>query len=409
MKVLHVNYYDLKGGAAIGVNRLHNALLDKGLESKILVSEKTSNDEKIIGPVSTLEQLKNQARISLARFVKRNLMKTSNKETFSFNYLNTNILDKINNFDSDLVHLHWIGNEMVSISQLKKIKKPIVWTFWDMWPICGAEHHSSDNRHIEGYNNNNRPENESGLDLNKIVWNNKKKNLNFDFIITTPSQWFFEIVKKSFLFKDKEIHHIPLNIDCSIWRKRDKNLAKEIFDIDTKKKVLLFGSATSTDDRKGFDFLIKLFKEKKLNNYQLLIFGEKPKNLKKLEVDYKYLGRIKDSHTLTLLYSLADILLMPSKIELFGQIGMEANACGTPAIIFENTGASDYIKHKFNGYISKYLDVEDFKQGIDYIINDENNYETISQNCQKYIKDNFNNESISSKFIEIYKKLIKKK
>ena len=237
MKVLHVNYYDLKGGAAIGVNRLHNALLDKGLESKLLVSEKTSNEEKIIGPVSTLEQLKNQARISLARFVKRNLMKTSNKETFSFNYLNTAILDKINNIDTDLVHLHWIGNEMISISQLKKIKKPIVWTFWDMWPICGAEHHSSDNRHIEGYNNNNRPENESGFDLNKIIWNNKKKNFNFDFIITTPSQWFLEIVKKSFLFKDKEIHHIPLNIDCSIWRQRDKNLAKEMFDINTKKKI----------------------------------------------------------------------------------------------------------------------------------------------------------------------------
>ena len=87
MKVLHVNYYDHKGGASIGVNRLHKALLNQGLDSKILVSEKNSNDEKIIGPKSTLEELVNQIRISLSRFIKRNLTKTDNKETFSFNYL----------------------------------------------------------------------------------------------------------------------------------------------------------------------------------------------------------------------------------------------------------------------------------------------------------------------------------
>ena len=82
MKVLHVNYYDHKGGASIGVNRLHKALLNQGLDSKILVSEKNSNDEKIIGPKSTLEELVNQIRISLSRFIKRNLTKTDNKETF---------------------------------------------------------------------------------------------------------------------------------------------------------------------------------------------------------------------------------------------------------------------------------------------------------------------------------------
>ncbi len=408
MKVLHVNYYDHKGGASIGVNRLHKALLNQGLDSKILVSEKNSNDEKIIGPKSTLEELVNQIRVSLSRFIKRNLTKTDNKETFSFNYLNTNILNKINKFDADVVHLHWIGNEMISISQIKNIKKPIVWTFWDMWPICGAEHHSKDMRHIEGYNKTNRPQNEGGLDLNKFIWNLKKKNLNFDFIITTPSEWFYKIVKQSPLYEKKKIYHIPLNIDCSFWKKRDKNLAKEIFDIQSEKKILLFGSATSTDDRKGFDFLIKLFEEKKFNNHQLLIFGEKPKNLTNLNIEYKYLGRIKDNHSLSILYSIADILLMPSKIELFGQIGMEANACGTPAIIFENTGATDYIKHKHNGYISKYLDTADFKNGIDYILEDENKYQNMSDNCYKLIKDNFNDDIVSKKFINIYKQLLNK-
>ena len=151
LKVLHINFSDLNGGAAIGVGGLHNTLIKLGVDSKILVAEKSGNDKNIIGPSNTLEIVATQLRISLLRFLKRKLIRTTNTETFSFNFFNTNILKKINKINADIVHIHWIGNEMISISQLKKINKPVIWTFWDMWPICGAEHHSYDNRYIEGY------------------------------------------------------------------------------------------------------------------------------------------------------------------------------------------------------------------------------------------------------------------
>ena len=126
LKVLHVNFSDLNGGAAIGVNRLHNALIKMGIDSKVLVAEKLSQDLNIIGPTNTFEIIISQLKISLSRFLKRNLIKTDNKETFSFNFFNTNILKKINKINADIVHIHWIGNEMLSISQLKKINKPTV-------------------------------------------------------------------------------------------------------------------------------------------------------------------------------------------------------------------------------------------------------------------------------------------
>ncbi len=170
------------------------------------------------------------------------------------------------------------------------------------------------------------------------------------------------------------------------------------------KKILLFGSATSTNDRKGFDFLKKLFKEKNFEKFKLIIFGEKPKNLDELNIENKFVGRIQDVYTLNMLYSLSDILLMPSKIELFGQIGMEASACGTPCIIFENTGATDYVKHLETGYISKYLDVEDFAKGINFLMSDEGSYKKISHNCREHILKNFNDEKISKKLIDIYSK-----
>jgi len=62
------------------------------------------------------------------------------------------LVKKINSSDADIVHLHWVQGEMLSISDINKIKKPIIWSLHDMWGFCGAEHISWDNRWKEGYN-----------------------------------------------------------------------------------------------------------------------------------------------------------------------------------------------------------------------------------------------------------------
>ena len=125
--------------------------------------------------------------------------------------------------------------------------------------------------------------------------------------------WFEKQIKKSFIYKQRKIIHIPPNINCAKWKPINKKISKKNFNLNNNKKYLLFGSATSTNHRKGFDFLISLFKQKEFNNCRLLIFGEKPKNLDKLNVDYEYIGRINDSHSLSILYSAADILLISRK------------------------------------------------------------------------------------------------
>ena len=88
MKILHVNYSEIKGGAAIGVNRLHKALKKKGVDSEMLVIEKSTNDPEIHGPKSSFEALFSSSKKILSRFLKRKLIKTKNKETFSFNLFN---------------------------------------------------------------------------------------------------------------------------------------------------------------------------------------------------------------------------------------------------------------------------------------------------------------------------------
>jgi len=402
LKILHVNYSDIRGGAAIGVNRLHKALKKKNIKSSILVAEKISANNDVIGPKSTLEIIKFLCLKSLARILKKYVLKSNEKETYSFNLLNTNILKKINNFDCDIVHLHWIGNEMISVKQINKINKPIVWTFWDMWPFCSVEHYVSDDRYaIKNYKNNLI----KGLDLSKLTLNHKKK-LRKDIVIISPSKWMTKCINKSLLFKSFNLLEIPYNLDVNFWRPIDKNFSKELFDIPKNKIILLFGSATSVNDRKGFDFLVEFFKKFRISDdICLVIFGLKPKNLDKLKVNYQYIGELNDKNSLKAIYSASDILIMPSQFEAFGQICSEATSCELPSIIFDDTGMIDFIEHKINGFIVKKMNLDSFKKGIDWCL-DKNNLEFISLNTRKKIINFCDDKTISDKYINLYKSLL---
>jgi hypothetical protein len=43
---------------------------------------------------------------------------------------------------ADIIHLHWINGGFINIKHLAKVKKPIIWTMRDMWPMTGGCHYS---------------------------------------------------------------------------------------------------------------------------------------------------------------------------------------------------------------------------------------------------------------------------
>jgi hypothetical protein len=173
MKILHINYSDQVGGAATSVMRLHKSLLKKNIKSFLLVKEKTTQEKNIIYKKSTISLIIDLIKKALLRNI-RKLSKSKNNSTFSMNLLNGISANKINLIKPDIVNLHWISNEMISLREIMKINSPIVWTLVDMWLFCGGEHYSDEKRYLQGYLKSNRRKNEGGLDLNRYIWNKKK-------------------------------------------------------------------------------------------------------------------------------------------------------------------------------------------------------------------------------------------
>ena len=410
MKILHLGYSDTKGGAAIAMMRLHKALIELNIDSKVLVAEKLSNDPSVIGPQKSLEIIINECKKILVR-QKKYFYKNNNSYSHSLNFFKSNIVNKINKINPDIVNLHWVNNELLSIGQIGEIKQPKVWTLVDMWPICGGEHYTESKRYEEGYNRNNRENTENGIDLNRFIW--KKKNKHWDFSkdhIVCISEWLKKKTVKSILFKNSTINKINCHIDLKEWKPIEKNTARKILNLPLEKKIFLFVSTNGINDqRKGFKFVDKALQKlvKKFDNFELLLLGN-GKNIEKKSYEFRIFDKVLNGNPteLKLIYSACDLVLAPSTLEAFGQIALEGSSCGVPCLAFKDTGIEDIIDHKKNGYLAKYLDQNDFDDGLYWILEKlKSNQDEIHENCLKYVNVNFGNNLIPKKYIELYKSI----
>lgn len=68
MKILIVNTSDIQGGAARAAYRLHKALLSEGVDSRMLVQSKTSDDFSVIGPQTKFQKAMGRIRPTLDAF-----------------------------------------------------------------------------------------------------------------------------------------------------------------------------------------------------------------------------------------------------------------------------------------------------------------------------------------------------
>jgi len=411
LKILHVNYSESSGGAAIAANRLHKALLKNDINSKMLVIEKNSDDPTVIGPNTKLSKYSPKFRNLISQKILAR-QKTGNPVLHSLNFFSTGLHEFINLMNIDIVHLHWINSEMLSIKEIAKINKPIIWTLHDSWAFCGAEHHpaiENDSRYIDEYTKNTRNLGDSGIDLNSWIWKIKNKYWKkVPMSIVCPSKWLYKNCKNSYLFKKKNIYNIPNCISTDDFSPLDKSLSRELLNLPVNKKYILFGAANATSHPlKGYGLLTKALRT--LNNssdVELLVFGSSDPGIdQQLNIKTRMLGHLHDDQSLKLLYNAADVFVSPSMQENLSNVIMESLACATPVVAFDIGGNSDMIKHKVNGYLAKPFETADLANGIEWIL-DHSEYNQLSASARKKVEEKFSEKIIVEKYTRLYKQIL---
>src|SRR5206468_5243729 len=63
-------------------------------------------------------------------------------------------------------------------------------------------------------------------------------------------------------------------------------------------------------------------------------------------------------------YASADIFVFPSTTDTFGNVILEAQACGLPVIVSDSGGPKELVEDRTNGFITGARDVDDFTRAI---------------------------------------------
>jgi glycosyltransferase involved in cell wall biosynthesis len=417
MRVLIINTSERIGGAAIAANRLMDALRNNGIQAKMLVRDKQTNQVTVIG---LKKSLWNIWQFVWERIIiwKANHFKKHNLFTVDIANTGTDITTLPEFKQADIIHLHWINQGMLSLKNIQKILssgKPVVWTMHDMWPCTGICHHAREcnNYHQECHHCPYIYKGGNKKDISNQVFKTKKElyqTAPITFI--TCSQWLKERASQSALLKGHNIVHIPNPINTNRFKPRNKQEARQKSGLPMDKKLILFGAAKITDKRKGIDYFIDSCKVL-VNKYPelkeelgVVVYGKDSEQLKPLLPFEVYpLNYISNEKEILNVYNSVDLFVTPSLEENLPNTIMEAMACGVPCVGFNVGGIPEMIDHLHNGYVADYKSVEDFANGIHWALS-ESEYQSLSEEACRKVASSYSESAIAKRYIEIYNKIM---
>lgn len=416
MRVLLINTSERIGGAAIAASRLHESLKNNGIKAKLLVRDKQTGQISVVTVGRDWLRLWKFMWERLVIWMHNRFQRTN---LFAVDIANTGTdITSLPEFrQADIIHLHWINQGMLSLSDIRKILasgKPVVWTLHDMWPITGICHHARECDHFHNQCGNcfYLYGNGSKKDLSARVFH--KKSLIYK---TAPicfvacSRWLESQALKSALVKEQRLTSIPNPINTNLFRPRNKKQAREKCGLPTDKKLIMFGSFKITDKRKGIDYLIEatrilIEKHPELQkNLAVVVMGNKAKDVEHmLPFDVYPVSYISREKELVNVYNAVDLFVTPSLEENLPNTIMEAMACGVPCVGFQVGGVPEMIDHLHNGYVAKYKSAEDFANGIYWALT-EPDYKTISEEACRKAHSAYSERNIAKKYIEVYNQI----
>jgi len=394
------------GGSATASRRIHEGLRQIGVDSQMLVQEKSADDPTIHGPESTVGRAWSLARPHVDMLPLRLYGRT---DGFAVNWLPERMNRRIDRLDPDVVHLNWVWRGALSVRSIGQIDRPVVWRLPDMAALTGGCHYADGCDRFENRCGScPKLDSTRDADLSRLTWHRKRRAWeSLDLTVVAPSEWLAEQARRSSLLGDRRVEVIPNGLDVETYRPRDPALGRELFDLPEDKRLVLFGAVDPMGDgRKGADLLQKALgslSEDPPEDVELVVFGaSRPADPPDFGFPTHYAGFLHDDQSLALLYSAADAMVVSSRYEGFGQTVFEALACGTPVVAFDATGPKDQVEHRETGWLAEPYDPEDLARGIEWALEDDDRRAAPSERAREAVEERYDHREVARRYLELY-------
>lgn len=410
-RVLHLSTYDSNGGAARAAYTLHKAMVTEGINSVMLVGSKATADP-------TVRQV-NSTRFRAARLADQQLwrLQRSAIETWrSPARFSAVSAQEINKSGADIVHLHWVTDGFLSIEELGRIRKPLVWSMYDMWPFTGTEHYSPDRpdaRWRSGFTAKNRARGDGGWDLERWAFKRKLRHWgrHGSIHMVPASTWLADATETSALMNDWPVTRIPHLVDTDVFTPIDAKEARSSLGLPQAPTVTFLASAGIDDERKGWDLLEKALPHVLPShpNLQVVVVGPPPQLDRKQRaeqlaaVPIHWYGFASNNLELRLLYAAGDVTAVPSREDNMPLTAMEAQSCGRPVVGFHVGGLPDVVDSGTTGVLAPALDVTALADGLCQAISAEQSSETFGISARQRALSTWSQKVVVDQYLELYR------
>jgi len=255
-----------------------------------------------------------------------------------------------------------------------------------------------------------------GGDIDKMARKSKKlfqitKSIlhNADHVIAVGNELHHEIVTK-FSVKQQNVSILNMGVNREIFKPIEKEAARSKCGLEKDSRIILF--VGNLLEQKGLLELIdamKLVRERDQNVQLYMIGAEKDPNFRRslenkindyhLQHAVTILGT-KEQPEIAVWMSAADCLVLPSHIEGFGLVALEAMACGTP-VIGTNVGGLKTLLADGAGEISPVKNSSELANSINKVFSTEEFRSSLIQNGFKKAEEN-DQEYILNRVMEVY-------
>lgn len=418
MRVLIINTSERTGGAAIAANRLMESLNNNGVKAKMLVRDKQT-ERMTVSNIRSSWLL--PMKFVWERFIiwacngfrKRNIFQVDIANT------GTDITQTYEFQQADIIHLHWVNQGFLSLTDLKKILqagKPVVITLHDMWYFTGICHYSAGCQQYETQCTKCPLLTNGGwfANLAQRVYDSKLtlyKERQIAFV--GCSQWITSLAESSLLTHGHYVTSIPNAINTNMFKPADKLAARRKHGLPTNGlRLILFSSQRITDERKGFKYLaeacniIKQRNPELAENVAVVVVGSESEKVKKmLSLSVYPIDFVSSEQEITELYNAVDLFLTPSLQDNLPNAIVEAMACGTPCVGFRTGGIPEMIDHKQNGYVANYTDADDLAYGIEWCL-DPTRYDELCTAAHTKAVHTYSEDRVARRYTEVYERML---
>lgn len=420
---------DLKGGAATAAKRLHLSLLKNRIDSRFHYHPDYHDESAIPDRQDTFQSLAPCEPTGIAKWIERRETKSKRNRNYRKHFANRPKDREIfstpwqrgwtpcgKNDACEIVHLHWILSWLDLSTFLRSFpkKQPIVWTLHDMNTITGGCHHSDECEKFKTVCQSCIQIDNPGIrDISRKVFDYKKKlfkHRNIHFV--TPSKWMENNVRESSLGQyATTIRTIRNGLDLTLFQPFEKNDSRHELAIPTTQPVIGFGAASLSNNRKGFQDLLKalqlLANDMPTTEITVLVFGVDDLQIPPIPgIKFLSLGYLSTPIQQQKAYSAMDLFVLPSWAENMPQTAVEAMACGTPVLAYDIGGVPEIVIPNQTGLLAKHRDPVDLANKIRNAIGQSERMTDWGKNGRRLIEKQFSLQESHNQYMELYRSVV---